>query len=178
MKITAFTILILAAIGLAACKEDRADLKVPDAMVLTEESAGYYCQMAVLDHTGPKGQMHLAGYIAPIWFSQVRDGIAYIKSPEQSAEILVFYVNDMGAAASWDIPGSENWIDANDAFFVVGSDAIGSMGAPEIVPFGARADADVFAATRGGSVMLLADIPADLVLSPIDLHSALLEVDQ
>lgn len=171
-------ILLIALFALAACKEDSADQGVPEAIVLDEESAGYYCQMTVLDHTGPKGQIHLAGYAAPIWFSQVRDGIAYIKSPEQSAEIHAFYVNDMGAAESWDKPGADNWINADYAFFVVGSDANGSMGAPEIVPFGARTDADVFAAERGGQVMMLVDIPAELVLAPIELSSTALEGDQ
>lgn len=162
-------VLFIAMLILAGCKEDSADLDVPKAIALTEEAAGYYCQMTVLDHTGPKGQIHLAGYTAPIWFSQVRDGIAYIKSPEQTAEIKAFYVNDMGVAENWDKPGEDNWINTNDAFFVVGSDADGSMGAPEIVPFGNRADAEVFAAERGGDVMLLTDIPAELVLSPIEI---------
>lgn len=158
---------------LAGCKEDSAALNVPDPVALTEEAAGHYCQMIILEHQGPKAQVHLAGYPAPLWFSQVRDGIAYLKSPEQSAEILVIYVNDMGRAVSWDEPGADNWIRARDAFFVVGSDAVGGMGAPEIAPFADAAMAEQFSAEHGGDVMRLNEIPAEVVLSPVDANTAL-----
>lgn len=128
--------LLLPLVIIAGCKDTqsrRTDLPVP--LELTEEAAGHYCQMVILEHQGPKAQVHLDGYPAPLWFSQVRDGIAYLKSPEQSAEILVLYVNDMGKAVSWTEPGADNWIDASTAYFVVGSDAMGGMGAPELAPF-------------------------------------------
>ena len=157
---------------LAGCKEDSAALLLPDPVVLTEEAAGHYCQMNILEHRGPKAQIHLAGYMAPLWFSQVRDGIAYLKSPEQSAEVLALFVNDMGIATSWDEPGPDNWIDANDAYFVVGSDAVGGMGAPEIAPFGELTKAEQFIDQHGGTVMRLAEIPAEVVLSPIEFSAA------
>jgi len=81
-----------AAILLAGCSSEAAVQATPDPVALTEEAAGHYCQMVILEHDGPKAQMYLAGMQNPLWFSQVRDGLAYIKSPEQSAEILVLYV--------------------------------------------------------------------------------------
>jgi copper chaperone NosL len=156
---------------LAGCKEDGAALSVPDPVPLTDEAAGHYCQMIILEHQGPKAQVHLDGYPAPLWFSQVRDGIAYLKSPEQSAEIRVLFVNDMGNAISWSEPGTDNWIDANDAYFVVGSDAIGGMGAPEIAPFGDLVKAQQFIKDHGGSVMRLTEIPAEVVLSPVEFNA-------
>lgn len=163
--------LLLALPLLAACKEDGANLAVPSAMDLNEDAAGFYCQMVILDHPGPKAQIHLAGYPQPLWFSQVRDGIAYLKSPEQTAEVLVLYVNDMGAAASWEHPGQANWINAKTAFFVVGSNARGGMGAPEIVPFADRTAALTFAKERGGEVLDLGSIPVEAVLAPVDTQS-------
>ncbi len=157
------------------CKENTAPASKPEAIALTAEAAGYYCQMVILEHQGPKAQVHLAGSLAPLWFSQVRDGIAYLKSPEQSAEILAFYVNDMGAAASWAEPGADNWIDADTAYFVVGSDVIGGMGAPEIAPFADAQKAGEFADERGGKVMRLSEIPAETVLSPVEFNTAALE---
>jgi len=157
------------------CKENTALTSKPEAITLTAEAAGHYCQMVILEHQGPKAQVHLAGSLAPLWFSQVRDGIAYLKSPEQSAEILSFYVNDMGAAASWAEPGADNWIDAGTAYFVVGSDAIGGMGAPEIAPFADAQKAGEFADERGGEVMRLSEIPAETVLSPVEFDTAALE---
>lgn len=165
-------------LALAACKEDQAAMDLPDPVELTQEAAGHYCQMVILEHQGPKAQVHLEGMFAPLWFSQVRDGLAYLKSPEQSAEILVLYVNDMGRATSWAEPGKGNWIKASDAFYVVGSTAIGGMGAPEVVPFGDQADAEEFAKEHGGEVMRLADIPVDAVLAPIEFDSTTLQATE
>lgn len=169
MKLILPLIAIAVATVLSACKEDVADSTLPAPIALTEEAAGHYCQMVILEHQGPKAQIFLAGLEAPLWFSQVRDGLAYIKSPEQSHEILGLYVNDMAKANDWNEPGSNNWMLARDAFFVVGSDAIGGMGAPEIVPFGTETAALDFAMQRGGSVMSLKEVPVSAVLGPIEL---------
>lgn len=173
-----FLFAMLLPLALMGCKEDSAALNVPEPVALTEEAAGHYCQMIILEHQGPKAQAHLAGYLAPLWFSQVRDGLAYLITPEQSDEILVIYVNDMGVAASWTEPGADNWIKAKDAYFVVGSDAIGGMGAPEIAPFGTRAQADIFAGIHGGDVLRLDEIPVDAVLAPIEFKTGALELTE
>lgn len=169
---------MLLPLALMGCKEDSAALDIPDPVVLTEEAAGHYCQMIILEHQGPKAQAHLAGHMAPLWFSQVRDGLAYLISPEQSDEILVIYVNDMGVAVSWTEPGADNWIKAKDAYFVVGSDAIGGMGAPEIAPFGTFEQAEIFAGIHGGTVLRLDEIPADAVLAPIEFKTGALELTE
>lgn len=153
---------------LAGCFEDELASR-PAPVALTEEAAGHYCQMILLEHPGPKAQIHIAGLPEPLWFSQVRDGIAYIRSPERDGDIAAFYVNDMGAAESWEAPGPENWIAAETAFFVVGSDATGGMGAPEIVPFAEETAALAFMATDGGAVMRLDDISSDAVLAPVEM---------
>lgn len=176
MKIL-LTTTILAAF-LAGCKEDAGQLALPDPMVLSDEAAGYYCQMIILEHDGPKAQLFLAGMASPLWFSQVRDGLAYVKSPEQSGEIIVMYVNDMGKAVSWQEPGPDNWIKAGDAFYVVGSDARGGMGAPETVPFGTTEQAAKFAAEHGGMVLKLDEILPETVLSPVDFGQSALEKTQ
>ena len=171
-----FAALALLAV-LGACKDDVAQA-IPDPQPLNEDAASYYCQMTIFEHAGPKGQIYLAGYPAPLWFSQVRDALAYVKSPEQEGDILVLYVNDMGKAPSYDEPGEDNWINAKDAFYVVGSDAVGGMGAPELVPFGTEESAKAFAAEHGGEVLKLDDISAETVLSPVDTDPASLETTE
>lgn len=159
--------LILAlCLSLAACKQEVAQDITP--VELSAETLGHFCQMNLLEHPGPKAQVHLEGMPGtPLFFSQVRDAIAYGRLPEQSHPILAMQVNDMGAAgATWDDPGRGNWIDADDAFYVLGSAREGGMGAPEAVPFGTRDAAEAFAAREGGTVMRLGDIPDDLVLTP------------
>ncbi|GAA0302960.1 nitrous oxide reductase accessory protein NosL [Rhodovulum strictum] len=159
----------LVLVSLAACREELADLPAP--VTMTAEAVGHYCQMDLLEHPGPKGQVHLTGLPHPLFFSQVRDAIAYQRMPEQSHMIAVIYVSDMGASgASWDDPGAANWIAAETAHFVVGSAIAGGMGAPELVPFSDPARAAAFAAGNGGQVLRLADIPDAAVLTPVEIE--------
>jgi copper chaperone NosL len=151
-------------IGLAACGEQEAKAPPPPAR-MTAEAVGYYCQMYVLEHEGPKAQIHLKSQAAPVWFSQVRDVVAYLRRPDEPRDIMAVYVSDMGKAPSWSAPGEDNWIDAKSALYVIESGTIGAMGAPEAVPFGDRAAADAFAKEHGGRVMALADIPDGYVLA-------------
>ncbi|WP_347313386.1 nitrous oxide reductase accessory protein NosL [Defluviimonas sp. SAOS-178_SWC] len=155
---------------LAACKEEAQDLS---PVALTESAVGHFCQMNVLEHPGPKAQVHLEGFPGkPLFFSQVRDAIAYARLPEQDGVILAIYVNDMGAeGASWDEPGDTNWIAAASAHYVVGSSVEGGMGAPELVPFTDLAAAAAFADRRGGTVMSLADVPDSAVIAPVTMES-------
>ncbi len=49
---------IVLAAGLSACgDEERAEL--PPPAPLTQEAIGYYCNMTVREHHGPKGQIRL-----------------------------------------------------------------------------------------------------------------------
>ena len=161
--------LLICALLLAGCKEEVQDIS---AVPLTEEAVGHYCQMDLLEHPGPKAQVHLEGLPGmPLFFSQVRDAVAYARLPEQDGVILAIYVNDMGAAgATWDDPGAVNWVPIETAHFVVGSAVEGGMGAPELVPFADLAKAGAFAAEKGGRVMALAEIPDDAVIAPVALE--------
>ena len=118
---------------------------------MTADSTGYFCQMDILGHPGPKAQVHLATYPGkPLFFSQVKDAVAYLRMPEQIDTVTATYVSDMGAAASWADPGVTNWIAADKAVYVVGSDAKGGMDAPEFVPFSdARQGAGLCGQPRG-----------------------------
>jgi copper chaperone NosL len=121
--------------------------------------------MNVLEHAGPKGQIILASRTDPIWFSSARDAIAFTMLPEEPKDIRAIYVSDMAKAPSWEDPGANNWIDARQALFVIGSRVKGGMGAPETVPFSSRAAADKFAGENGGQVVTFDDVPRDYVLS-------------
>ncbi|SFY30079.1 copper chaperone NosL [Paracoccus pantotrophus] len=159
-------LLLVLLLGLAACREEVAQDTTPVEM--NAQTLGHFCQMNLLEHPGPKAQVHLEGMPGtPLFFSQVRDAIAYARMPEQSHPILAIQVNDMGApGATWEEPGQGNWIEAKDAFFVMGSVQVGGMGAPEAVPFSSREAADAFVAAQGGRVMRLDAIPDEMVLAP------------
>jgi len=165
-SLTAFLLLPL----LNGCSDDTTSVEVPGPIAMTEEAVGHYCNMNILEHTGPKAQIHLKNIQFPIWFSQVRDAIAFMRLPEETQEPVAIYVNDMGKATDWDFPADDTWIEISSAFFVIESNRIGSMGAPEAVPFSSREAADNFAGKYGGKVVLLDEIPDAYVLGPVDLN--------
>jgi copper chaperone NosL len=159
-------VLVLAALALTACKEEAAERPLP--VTMTAQAVGHYCQMDLLEHPGPKAQVHLAGLPDPLFFSQVRDAIAYQRMPEQSHAITAIYVSDMGDAPSWEDPGADNWIAVEDAVFVVGALINGGMGAPELIPFAERDAAARFISDNGGEILSLSSIPDDTVLAPVE----------
>ncbi|HHZ10684.1 MAG TPA: copper resistance protein CopZ [Rhizobiales bacterium] len=160
--------LLAALLALAGCSDDTT-ASIPRAVTMTEQALGHYCQMNLTEHPGPKAQVHLDGLPQPLFFSQVRDAIAYQRMPEQSHAIRIVYVSDMGApSASWEQPGIDNWIPADKALFVVGSRIAGGMGAPELVPFSARPKAEAFVAENGGEIRDLTQIKDEDVLTPVE----------
>ena len=154
--------LILMAALLGACGE-REPSAPPAPGKLTREAIGYYCSMIVVDHIGPKGQILLQGRPDPVWFTSVRDTLAFTLLPDEPRDIAAIYVNDMGRA-TWDEPEPDIWINAKRAWYVVGSDKRGGMGAPEAVPFLDKMQAEHFADQNGGAVVNFANIPQDYIL--------------
>lgn len=163
MKYTLLAVVIL----VTGCREEAA-VQPPGPVAMTREAVSHFCMMSLDEHPGPKAQIHLEGMPDPIFFAQVRDGIAYLKQPGRTAAITAVYVSNLSRAPSWDKPGEANWIAAGDAVFVVGSDMTGGMGAPEIAPFETEDDAREFAAEHGGEQMRLPEIPEEAVLGGVD----------
>ena len=155
--------LVLAFVG--SCSPGEGDA-MPAPFSLTEEAMGRYCGMNVLEHDGPKGQIILTGALEPIWFSSVRDAIAFTLLPEEPKNIAAIYVSDMSVAPSWARPGADNWIDARKAVYVIGSPRRGAMGASEAIPFSTEEIARRFVADAGGKLVRFSEIPADYILSP------------
>ncbi|RAI57084.1 nitrous oxide reductase accessory protein NosL [Roseicella frigidaeris] len=160
-------LLMLLALLPAACDDETTAAKAPPPVALTREAIGHYCGMALLEHPGPKGQILLRGDDRPIWFTSARDTVAFTLLDEESKAIRAIYVSDMGTAPSWDQPGPDNWVEARRAWFVLGSDRRGGMGAEEAVPFSDRAAADRFVAQHGGRALRLAELPRDWVLGDV-----------
>jgi copper chaperone NosL len=145
-----------------ACSEKPPEA-IPAPQELTRDAIGYFCQMTVLDHNGPKGQVFLTGQQQPLWFTSVRDTIAFTLLPGEPKNIAAIYVTDVGRA-SWDQPEPGTWIDARKAFYVVGSDRVGGMQVPEVVPFATRKEAELFVEQHGGEAAVFDAIPRENVL--------------
>ena len=160
------TILFVAVFLLLACEKTQ-PVELPAAQTLTREASGYYCLMTVLHHSGPKGQIILDDRPEPLWFTSARDVIAFTLSPEEPKNILAIYVNDM-TDADWDNPGADNWIDAKKAWYVIGSERSGGMGAPEAIPFASKEKAVLFSEKEGGAVYGFTEIPKEYILDTSD----------
>jgi copper chaperone NosL len=158
---------VLAAFALLGCSQQE-EVAMPDPFTLDAQAIGRYCGMNVLEHDGPKGQIILTRIPEPIWFSSARDAVAFTMLPDEPKNIAAIYVSDMATATSWEQPGADNWIDAKNAFFVLGSRQRGGMGTSETVPFSTEEAARAFAATNGGKVVRFDDIPLDYVLGDSD----------
>ncbi len=159
------TIAVLAA-GLpilAACGPDET-ADIPKPVNLTQEASGYFCNMTVVDHPGPKAHAFVKGSKTPFWFTSARDAVAFAMLPESANGIAAIYVTDMGTVAVWEEAAKGEWIEARTAFYVIGSSKRGGMGAPEAVPFAEEARAKLFQAEFGGEVLSYSDIPRDYVL--------------
>jgi copper chaperone NosL len=128
------------------------------------EAIGYFCHMLLAEHGGPKGQVHLASRSEPLWFSSVRDTVAFTLLDGEPKDVTAIYVNDMGKATDWAAPQPGTWVKLDAAWLVIESRRLGGMGLPEVVPFGERAAADGFIADNGGRVVRLAEVPPDYVL--------------
>jgi len=165
MRRSSFALLMLAvlALSLVACDKEKIAAR-PAPLEPTAESVAHFCDMAVLDHPGPKGQIFLKGRAEPVWFASVRDTFAFTLLPEEPKDIAAIYVNDMGKAKDWQRPDAGTWVEARAAWYVLGSDYGGGMGGREAVPFGAEADARRFAAAHGGKLARFAEVPPDYVL--------------
>jgi copper chaperone NosL len=149
---------------LVACEKSQV-AEMPSAHKLTRDAKGYYCLMTVVNHSGPKGQIILTDQQQALWFTSVRDAIAFTLSPEEPKNISAIYVNDM-TDADWDNPGVDNWIDARKAWYVLDSGRSGGMGVPEVVPFATKTKAELFARQQGGTVYAYASIPQEYILTP------------
>lgn len=128
------------------------------------EAIGYFCHMLLAEHGGPKGQVHLASRSEPLWFSSVRDTVAFTLLDGEPKDVTAIYVNDMGKATDWAAPEPGTWVSLGDAWLVIESRRLGGMGLPEVVPFGTRAAAEGFVAGNGGRIVRLAEVPPDYVL--------------
>jgi len=154
--------LLLATIALAGCSE-KTQVEPPAPQELTRDAIGYFCNMTVVEHKGPKGQIFLADQGQPLWFTSVRDTLAFTMLPGEPKNIAAIYVTDMGRA-SWDAPEPGTWIDARTAFYVLGSDRVGGMQAPEPVPFARKEDAQQFIERHGGGIADFHSIPPASIL--------------
>lgn len=146
-------------IGLAACGE--AERSAPTAVAITESTSCALDGMLLAHFPGPKAQVHFEGSEFPEYFCDTVEMFSVYLRPEQARLVRALYVQDMGKA-DWDTPRG-HWIDARAAFYVVGADARGSMGAT-IASFAQQGEATHFSREHGGIVLRFDEVTPDMVV--------------
>ncbi len=161
-------LVLLALFTVSACDQKSTP---PPPSVLTDAATDHYSEMIIVEHSGPKGQIHLTGKKAPLWFSSVRKTIAYTLAAEQNKRISAIYVSDMAKTSNWEKPDPRTWVDARKAWFVIDGETagkliVGGMGMPEAVPFSDKTAAQAYARDHNGKVFRMSEIPQAFFAPP------------
>ena len=84
--------------------------------------------------------------------------------------LLVAYVHDMGRAPAWDKPGDEDYVVADQAWYVIGHDMSGAMG-PTLASFKEEAAARAFMQQHGGRLLRHEEINLSVLAELMQGHS-------
>ena len=163
------TLLRLApAVALLVLGCDGNDAPPPPPLELTGDAIGHDHIAIVAEHPGPKAQIFAGNDAEPVWFPSVRDMFAYTMLPEENQDIRAIYVSDTGASADIETIAKGAWVEARDAFYVLGSPIAGGMGLPETVPFADQGKAAAFAERHGGEVVTFDGVTIDHIFAEFD----------
>ncbi|MEI8362379.1 MAG: nitrous oxide reductase accessory protein NosL [Betaproteobacteria bacterium] len=154
--LTRWTLPLIFLAVLTACNKPTAPVT---ALEITTGTSCSLDGMTLADFPGPKAQIH---YVTgePDYFCDTVEMFSSYLNPEQKKRITGIFTQDMGKA-NWEKPQG-NWVDAKQAFYVLGSKKTGSMG-PTLAAFTRQQDADNFAKEFGGKVLPFDKVTSDMV---------------
>ncbi|WP_107853004.1 nitrous oxide reductase accessory protein NosL [Oceanimonas marisflavi] len=143
--------LMLAALLLTGCGEQDTNVLARQAVAIERGDECHLCGMVISQFSGPKGEAYEQGVEEVHKFCSTRDLLNWALEPENRHARQQMWVHDM-SKVPWDQPDDEHFINAESAWYVVGSSQTGAMG-PTLASFGDRAVADAFASQYGGEVL-------------------------
>lgn len=133
----------------------------------------HVCGMLISGFPGPKGQAFIHNRTESLKFCSTVDLFNWLLQPETQGVLDVAYVQDM-TTADWENTDKAQYVDARNAWYVIGHDLRGAMG-PTLVSFATQAAAEDFAHQHGGRVLTYAQIDLealaqlrDVVMPDID----------
>lgn len=144
-------------IVVAGCSEQSTQQQIIHQAVAIESSDEcHLCGMLITNFSGPKAELFRKGVTeadgnAVKKFCSTRDMFSFYLDPENKRNVTTILVHDM-SKAPWDTPKDEFFIDARNAWYVVGSSQTGAMG-KTLASFSEKTDADNFATEFGGKVI-------------------------
>lgn len=161
-------VLLLSAGILTGCTEDEQAAMVQQAVALENGDECHLCGMIITNYPGPKGQLFSKGIEGNLKFCSTRDMFAFIADPENKHNVKQVFVHDM-AISPWEHPDEETYVDAREAFFVVGHRKKGAMGAT-LASFSKQEDALAFADIEGGEVLRFDEIDLEVLVNMTHSH--------
>lgn len=148
------SIVLVTVIG---CSEQSEQQQVIHQAVAIESSDEcHLCGMLITNFSGPKAELFRKGVTEADGnsvkkFCSTRDMFSFYLDPENKRNVTTILVHDM-SKAPWNAPNDGYFIDARNAWYVVGSEKMGAMG-KTLASFSAKTDADAFATEFGGTVI-------------------------
>ena len=167
MKVTAILFIVLL---LGGCDRETATGKrlIPTPIEAGDEC--HVCGMLVNNFPGPKAQAFIRHQEQPLKFCSTTDLFSWLLQPDTPAILLVAYVHDMGRAPAWDKPGDEDYVVADQAWYVIGHDMPGAMG-PTLASYKEEAAARAFMQQHGGRLLRHEEINLSVLAELMQGHS-------
>jgi len=151
---------------LAACSDKAAQQKtIHQAVAMESSDECHLCGMLITHFDGPKGEVFRKEQGDKVFkFCSTRDMFSYYLDPENTRNVSQILVHDM-SKMPWgsDSIDDKHFIDAKNAWFVIGSEKTGAMG-KTLASFSLQSDAKAFAKEFGGKVISFADINYDALM--------------
>lgn len=153
-------------LGLSACNQAPEEQVTRDPVAFESGDECHVCGMLVMEFPGPKGQAidNKSGAVRK--FCSTRDMLSWWLEPENHNQRATLYVHDM-ANTEWQHPDDRHLINAQDAFYVIGTPLPGAMG-PTLASYGSREAAEKVAQEYEGQVLTLEEITPEVLVGLMD----------
>jgi copper chaperone NosL len=154
LKILSLGLFLAFAVGCSEPTEQQ--VMVQQAVKIEQADSCHLCGMTISNFPGPKGESYTANQDNINKFCSTRDLFGFILQPENKRQVKEVFVHDM-SKTPWGQPNDEHFIDAKQAWFVIGSTKTGAMG-QTLGSFSGKSDAEVFMQEFGGQLYQFDDI--------------------
>lgn len=146
---------------LMGCGEDPQEKMLKQAVAIESSDECHLCGMIIANFPGPKGEAFQKGHDDVMKFCSTRDLFSYLLQPENQRQVRQVFVHDM-SKTPWQKPEDQYFIDAKEAWFVIGSSQTGAMG-QTLASFSTKEDALAFSKKFGGKLYQFDEITIDIL---------------
>jgi len=161
--VTLFSVSLL----FSCSKSEEGAQTLHEAVAIESNDECHLCGMLISNFSGPKGELFRKGITEADGnsvkkFCSTRDMFSFYLDPENKRNVTSILVHDM-SKSPWETPNDAYFIDARNAWFVVGSSKTGAMG-KTLASFGEQADAKKFAVEYGGKVLGFSEVDMSILM--------------